>query len=218
MITINNFNDEVVIDVIGDIMSDDCIELADDFKLTIPSHFRDTLRNNENKTVKVNINSNGGDVFSAFAISNMLKNHKGHTIANIEGLAASSASIIALSCDEVRMPKTAFLMIHKPTTWAIGTADNLREVAGVLDKVQNNILEIYKDKILDGVEPSTVNKMIDDETWLNGEEASKIFNISLNDNKVLNCASNIKHSKQPETKDDELINKINSLKKRELIK
>jgi len=70
------------------------------------------------ENITLHINSPGGSVFSAVAIANTLKNHKAKVTANIDGLAASAATIITSACDTVRMPKNALFMIHNPITFA----------------------------------------------------------------------------------------------------
>ena len=55
-------------------------------------------------TIHLYVNSPGGAVFEGIAISNMLKRHKARVIGHVDGLAASIASNIIASCDEVRMP------------------------------------------------------------------------------------------------------------------
>ena len=56
------------------------------------------------KEITVNINSVGGDVFTGISIYNMLKRHKAKIIVNVDGLAASIASVIAMAGDVIRMP------------------------------------------------------------------------------------------------------------------
>ena len=53
------------------------------------------------ENITLYINSPGGSVFSAVAIANTLKNHKAKVTANIDGLAASAATIITSACDTV---------------------------------------------------------------------------------------------------------------------
>lgn len=63
--------------------------------------------------VEVNINSNGGDVFAASEIYTLLSQHSGMVTVNIQGLAASAASVIAMAGDVVHISPTAQIMIHK---------------------------------------------------------------------------------------------------------
>src|SRR3546814_8990387 len=51
----------------------------------------------------LHINSPGGDMFDGIAIYNSLKNHKAKVTVYVDGLAASAASFIAQSGDEIIM-------------------------------------------------------------------------------------------------------------------
>jgi ATP-dependent Clp protease, protease subunit len=120
-------------------------------------------------TIHVRINSPGGDVFEGRAIANALKNHKANVVCHVDGLAASIASIIAIAGDEVRMAEGSFLMIHNPWVFAIGDANDLRELADTLDKVGASLRDTYAAR--SGQDPDEVQAMMDDETWMSAEEA-----------------------------------------------
>ena len=201
MILIQNKSDVAILEVSGDIVSNDYKYYKDDygFDLTTPIEVKDFFKNNPDKEIRININSNGGDVFSGTAIANMIKEHKGKTTAHIESIGASIASVIAMACDEVKMPKNAYLMIHKPWAYMGGNADDFEKTIELLNKIQNNIEEVYMSKVVNGIERKTITKLVNEETWLTGEEASKYFNITLLEElKVLNCTSGIKYDNMPD--------------------
>ena len=56
--------------------------------------------------------SPGGDVFAASQIYTMLRNHKGKITVKIDALAASAASVVAMSGDETFISPTGMLMVH----------------------------------------------------------------------------------------------------------
>lgn len=122
-------------------------------------------------SINVYINSNGGTVTTALAINNVLKRHKAKKTAYIDGIAASSATILTSACDIVKMPKNALFMVHNPWTISIGDKNNLNKTIDTLDKVKDSILESYIDKT--GQDKEILSKLMDDETWLNAEEALK---------------------------------------------
>lgn len=122
-------------------------------------------------SITLNINSPGGDVFSALAIGNTLKNHKANVIANIDGLAASAATIITCCCDVVRMPKNALFMIHNPATIVFGEQKDLEKSAELLNKVKNSIIETYLFK--SNIDKEKLSELMDNETWLSAGEAKE---------------------------------------------
>ncbi len=129
------------------------------------------LKNLDVSTINLRINSGGGDVFAAIAISNLLKNHKANVIAHIDGLAASAATIITSACDKVIMPKNALFMIHNPWTVVGGEAKDMIKTAEQLDKVKNSIINTYKSKT--NLEIEEISKLMDEETWLDPYEAKE---------------------------------------------
>jgi ATP-dependent Clp protease protease subunit len=120
------------------------------------------------KTVGVRINSVGGSAFGGVALYNALQAHPGEVTSTVEGLAASAASLVAMAGKTV-MGRGAMMMIHSPSTIAIGNAAELRKTADVLDKVQDSLATIYTEKT--GKSLDEVNGLLDDETWMTADEA-----------------------------------------------
>jgi len=130
-------------------------------------------------TLNIYINSPGGSVFSGLAIYNMLKRNTSKKIVHIDGVAASMASVIALVGDEIYMPSNAVMMVHKPLTGIWGNADDMREVADKLDVIQTGLMNAYEENMRDGIDIAEVTEMVNKETWLDADMASKYFNIEV---------------------------------------
>lgn len=143
-----------------------------------PLEVKKALAEANNKEVHVHINSYGGEVFAGVAICNMLKNYKGKTVAYVDGLAASAASIIAFGCDEVIIPNNAYLMIHRVSCGIWGNADDLRTQIEVLEKLEDGIANTYGEKAVEGVTKEEILNLMKEETWFTGEEAAKFFNVT----------------------------------------
>nr|DAW46818.1 MAG TPA: Putative ATP dependent Clp protease [Caudoviricetes sp.] len=123
------------------------------------------------ENITLNISSNGGGATAAIAIANALKRHKARVIANIDGIAASAATIITSACDIVRMPKNALFMIHNPWTIAMGEEKDFEKMAETLSKVKNSIIETYIDKT--GMNKEKLSELMDKESWFNANEAKE---------------------------------------------
>ena len=123
------------------------------------------------ENITLHINSPGGSVFSAVAIANTLKNHKAKITANIDGLAASAATIITSACDTVKMPKNALFMVHNPITFAYGNNQDMQKTLEMLNKVKNSIIETYLNKAK--TDKETLSELMDNETWMSAEEAKE---------------------------------------------
>ena len=182
----------------GDIVSDwmDAWSVEDKY----PEEIRRFLNEAKGKDLNIYINSGGGSVFAGMAIYNMLKRHSGHKKVIVDGLAASISSVIALAGDEIEIPENAYFMIHKPWSYCQGDADDFKTRSEMLDKLEEGIVSVYEENLTDGTSVDDIKNMMSEETWMTGEEASKIFkNVStVSSLNVLNCASDMKFKHRPE--------------------
>jgi ATP-dependent Clp protease protease subunit len=150
--------------------------------------------------VNIHINSGGGDVFAGIAIYNILKNNTAKKTAYVEGLAASSASLIPFACDTVIIPSSAQLMIHNPWTVAMGNANDFRKMADTLDQIAQSLINIYMENAKEGVTEEQFKQMMDAETWMTGNQAAEYFNIQIDETEaVAACASSDFFSKYKNT-------------------
>lgn len=131
------------------------------------------------KNINVHVNSGGGSAFAGLAIYNQLKRYGVNVTTYIDGLAASIASVIAMSGNRIVMPENALLMIHKPLSWCGGNADDFKKEIEILDTCQKSILNVYMTKAKPNIKEEEINDLINAETWLTGEEAAKYFEIEL---------------------------------------
>lgn len=96
--------------------------------------------------LNVRINSYGGSVSDGLAIYNALRRHSARKVGTVDGVAMSSASLIAMACDELQMPSESVLMIHAPWGLAQGNAQDMREMADVLDIYADAMSSAYARK------------------------------------------------------------------------
>lgn len=134
--------------------------------------FRAALDAIPDNALDVEINSPGGDVFAGLAMYNMLRTwaaQEGRAVTTrVTGVAASIASVIALAGDRREMPKNAFAMVHSVSSFAWGTADELREAAETTDKIQASLRNIYQDRM--GIDEAKATEIMAKDTWLTAEE------------------------------------------------
>lgn len=146
----------------------DCTWLGDEIT---PAMFRDELAK-VSGNLTVWINSPGGDCISASQIYTMLRSHKGKVTVKIDGIAASAASVVAMSGDETLISPTGYLMIHNPMTWASGNKTDMEKAIALLDEIKEGIINAYTRKT--GLSRNKISKLMDDETWLNAEKALQL--------------------------------------------
>lgn len=122
--------------------------------------------------IHVRINSPGGSVFEGLSVHNMLKQHRARVIVDIDGIAASIASIIAMAGDEIHMAESAMLMIHDPWTIAMGSAEDFRAVVDLLDKMKESLVGVYVGRT--GQDAQKISDLMTAETWFNASEAKEL--------------------------------------------
>lgn len=87
--------------------------------------------------VTIWLNSPGGDVVAAARIYNMLLDYPGKVTVNIDGIAASAASVIAMAASTVAMSPVSMLMIHNLATLAMGDKTELSRALDMLESGVN---------------------------------------------------------------------------------
>ncbi|MEN3822954.1 head maturation protease, ClpP-related [Staphylococcus xylosus] len=120
--------------------------------------------------IDVHINSAGGNVFEGHAIYNMLKMHKAKVNIYVDALAASIASVIAMSGDTIFMHKNSFMMIHNSWIMTLGNSKDLRQTADLLDKTDQSSNNAYLDKATN-LSEEELKQLLEAETWLTADEA-----------------------------------------------
>lgn len=160
-------NDSADVNIDGEIVS-----YKWDDSDTTGASFRDDLKKlGDVKTINLHINSPGGSVFEGISIYNQLKQNKATVNVYVDGLAASIASVIAMSGDTIFMPQNSMLMIHNPWTMCMGNAKELRKQADDLDRVGEQSVKTYLAKSNGKIDEDRLRQLMDDETWLSAEEA-----------------------------------------------
>ena len=118
----------------------------------------------------VHLNSPGGFVDQGMAVYSALRDLDGGVTIQVDGLAASIASVIAMA-GTVRMHPGSMMMIHNPWNMAMGDANEMRKNAEMLDKVSESIIAIYQRKT--GQDEDTIRTMMEEETWLTAQDAAE---------------------------------------------
>lgn len=122
----------------------------------------------ENEELKVVINSPGGDVQAGQEIYSILKDVKNHVTIEVQSMAASAASMIAMAGDTVRMSPVSLLMIHNASTCTSGDYRDMQHTADVLQTVNTAIMQAYIAKT--GKSEDELKAMMDKETWLTANQ------------------------------------------------
>lgn len=119
--------------------------------------------------IRLHVSSPGGEVFDGLACYNALRSHRAKVIVQVDSLAASIASVIAMAGDRIIMAPHSQMMIHMAAGVAAGEATELREYADFLDRQSENIARVYQERA--GGTVKHWLKLMAEETWFFADEA-----------------------------------------------
>ena len=161
-----------------------------------PDKIRQQLDALRGKDLTIYINSDGGSVPAGVAMANMIARHDGRTTAIVDGWCCSIATQVFFSADVRKIPANAYLMIHKPSGYIGGNADDLRKEADVLDTIQKGLEATYRSAAHEDVTDEDIHAMVNEETWLTGEQAATFFHVDvLESARMAACVGSVKFMK-----------------------
>lgn len=123
----------------------------------------------------VRFNSPGGSAWEGMAMHTLLMAERGKgrkVIAHIDGACLSAATLPAAAADEVRAGAACEYMIHNPSLFAYGDADDMRKAAERLDTTKAAALAAYRQKT--GHSDDTLAALMTAETWLTPGKAKEL--------------------------------------------
>ncbi|WP_373854042.1 head maturation protease, ClpP-related, partial [Dolosigranulum pigrum] len=123
------------------------------------------------RDIVVWINSPGGDVIAGAQIYNVLLEYPDHVTVKIDGIAASAASVIAMTGDTIYMSPVS-MMIHNPMTVAIGDHVEMEKAKEMLASFKESIINAYEKKT--GLSRQRLSELMDAETWMDVGKAMEL--------------------------------------------
>ncbi|ETA73863.1 head maturation protease, ClpP-related [Ligilactobacillus equi] len=125
-----------------------------------------------NEDLEININSGGGLVFAGQEIYSKLLQYNHKVTINVTGVAASSASMIAMAGDEVNISPVGQIMIHNVSTLQQGDFHDMNKASEMLQGFNDSLANAYAKKT--GKDKAEILNMMDKETWLTAEKAVEL--------------------------------------------
>lgn len=131
--------------------------------------FAKELAATKTPVINLRINSPGGDVFAARAMEVAIREHSSTIVAHIDGEAASAATYVAIAADKVKISEGGFFMVHKAWSIALGNADDMLQMAALLEKVDEALVTTYANHT--GKSADEIRQWMAAETWFTAQEA-----------------------------------------------
>ena len=161
------------IQIKGDIVVNEYREFYDWFgwECTCPQTVKEIIdATPENETIDVYINSPGGHVTAGQEIYSLLRQDK-RTRIHIQGMACSSASIIAMAGHSDMSP-VAMLMVHNVSGGATGDFHEMEKAQRELKSMNEALAGAYADKT--GMDMQKLLQLMDRETWLTANQCVEL--------------------------------------------
>lgn len=118
--------------------------------------------------IRLRINSPGGDAFEGMAIHSLISAAGKPVDVFIDGIAASSASIIAMAGGTRTMGRVSMMMIHDAWSCCIGNKGDMAKMGATLDKIDEAIAAAYTART--GMSLAAIMALMDAETWLTAQD------------------------------------------------
>jgi len=157
----------------------------------------DTIRHaGETDIVKIYINSDGGDLFTAIQFLRVLSDTPATIICSVEGACMSAATLIFMCGQQFEVTPHSIFMFHNYSGGAMGKGGEM------IDQLQHErrwserlMKEVYKDFL----SSEEIKSMLDNkDIWMDGEEVVKRVNAKIQKNKAqANKTTPNKRSKSP---------------------
>ncbi len=124
----------------------------------------------------ISLDSPGGDAFAGLAIHDAIRSWGGgKRIVSVCGLAASSASVIAMAGDEIELTPHSMMMVHEPKAVVGGLfgamldVKALRKVEAKLEVCRSTMADVYAKRTGKPVEE--IAKLMEEEKWFSAKDA-----------------------------------------------
>ncbi len=121
------------------------------------------------KTLNIHMNSPGGITSEAVDIMGQIKEHPAKDKNMKISLCCSAATLIALAATHKAMYEGGDFMIHRPTVWLAGNADDLANEAQALGNKEKEFCQMYADACKQPFDD--VWAKMKKETWFTAQEA-----------------------------------------------
>lgn len=133
------------------------------------SDFKTLLAEHDGGDIVMTLDSVGGCVSNGLECYNAIMSYEGNVTIVVDTMAASIASVIAMSADRLLIKSTAQMMIHRCWTMAVGNAVEFRQLADVMDRLDLQLASTYAEKA--GGEPEDWMDAMTKETYYTADEA-----------------------------------------------
>jgi ATP-dependent protease ClpP protease subunit len=124
----------------------------------------------------LHINSGGGSLLDALAVSDQIKRIETPIYSLVEGNCASAATIISMACSQRYIQPSAFMMIHEVSSIAWGKYSDIQDEINVLDMLMERLITFYQEN--SKMKRGKIKELLSRNSWFNSKQ---VINLGLAD-------------------------------------
>lgn len=128
--------------------------------------------NAEQVPIWLHIHSGGGDAFAALGIADQLNTIASPICSIIEGVCASAATLISLSCKHRYILPNSFMMIHQLQGAAWGTYEQIKDSTLLYDMMMVAIKGFYLNRTR--ITAEQIDEFLKRDSWFNAKQALEL--------------------------------------------
>lgn len=125
----------------------------------------------DGEELEIIINSGGGDLISGNEMYSMLRAYPGNTVARIQSLSGSAATVAMMGCKKRIADPPSLICVHNPTAYGEGDASEHKRTAKELENVKKAILNAYESRVK--VSREEISALMDKDILIDSTEALK---------------------------------------------
>jgi ATP-dependent Clp protease protease subunit len=132
---------------------------------------KNTLGDDYTPVCHLHLSSNGGEIFSAFAIVDTIRQMKSKVYTYVDGAAASAATLILLAGEKRYMGKYSHLLIHQLSGGMYGKFNEMEDEIYNCTALMKLLKTFYKEKTK--MPMKKLDEILSKDIWLNAEECQQ---------------------------------------------
>lgn len=120
----------------------------------------------------LHIHSYGGDLFTGFSIADQIKMIKTPVYSVVEGICASAATLISMSCARRYILPSSFMLIHQLSGVKWGTHEQFKDEMTLQNKAMERLVEFYAASAK--VSADEIRNMLMRDYWMDADTCKKM--------------------------------------------
>jgi len=125
--------------------------------------------NVEEIPIYLHIYSNGGYLYSAFSVIDVINKSKAPVYSVIEGATASAGTLISVVCKKRFIRPTAYMLIHQLSSECWGKMAEIKDEFQNLSELMTRITDLYVKH--SSLSPKKLRKLFKHDLWLDAEKS-----------------------------------------------